>query len=198
MTRLSSCTIDGCCGRTVARGLCSRHYHRWQRYGDPIGGNPTFYGEPQQWLADHSKFQGLDCLPWPFGRANNGRGGVTIEGKLQSPARAMCIIAHGEPSADRPHATHSCGNGHLGCCNPNHLRWASVSQNMLDKIAHGTDPRGEKHGSAKLSNSQVLEIRSLKGKVPQSQIASRFGVSKTCVSQIMTGTRWGWLPQPDR
>lgn len=30
----SPCIIDGCDKPSIARGWCSGHYHRWQRYGD--------------------------------------------------------------------------------------------------------------------------------------------------------------------
>lgn len=33
-----SCTIDGCQLRHLARGLCSKHYWRWQKYGDANAG----------------------------------------------------------------------------------------------------------------------------------------------------------------
>lgn len=32
------CTIQDCGKRMNAKGLCSRHYNRWQRYGDPLAG----------------------------------------------------------------------------------------------------------------------------------------------------------------
>lgn len=30
------CTIDGCTNKQNARTWCSKHYSRWQRYGDPL------------------------------------------------------------------------------------------------------------------------------------------------------------------
>lgn len=39
-----TCSIEGCegiAGRPgTARGWCSKHYNRWQRWGDPLGGRP--------------------------------------------------------------------------------------------------------------------------------------------------------------
>jgi hypothetical protein len=31
----SGCTIDGCAGKAVGRGLCRKHYTRWWSHGDP-------------------------------------------------------------------------------------------------------------------------------------------------------------------
>lgn len=41
MPRNQICSVDGCqrtTGGGAARGLCRPHYHRWQRYGDPLAG----------------------------------------------------------------------------------------------------------------------------------------------------------------
>lgn len=39
-----TCSIEGCDGLTgvpgTARGWCSKHYNRWQRWGDPLGERP--------------------------------------------------------------------------------------------------------------------------------------------------------------
>jgi hypothetical protein len=32
---MKTCSIDGCTGKFVARGLCDRHYRRLRRHGDP-------------------------------------------------------------------------------------------------------------------------------------------------------------------
>lgn len=39
------------------------------------------------------------------------------------------------------------------------LRYGTFSENQLDRIAHGTDMRGEKHWLAALTNSQVRRIK---------------------------------------
>ena len=35
-----TCSIPDCARPTFVRGWCGAHYHRWQRYGDPLGGGP--------------------------------------------------------------------------------------------------------------------------------------------------------------
>jgi len=34
------CSVTGCTRALKAQGLCSAHYGRWQKYGDPLGGGP--------------------------------------------------------------------------------------------------------------------------------------------------------------
>ena len=33
---VNPCSIEGCDGLASSRGLCGKHYHRWQRHGDPL------------------------------------------------------------------------------------------------------------------------------------------------------------------
>lgn len=58
------------------------------------------------------------------------------------------------------------------------LRWSTESENMADKICHGTHIQGEKHGNAKLRDIQVHNIRWLRSLgVPASKLARQYGVS---------------------
>lgn len=69
------------------------------------------------------------------------------------------------------------------------LRWATRRQNMDDTIAHGTRAWGERHGAAKLTVQQVLQIRASRD-VSQRELAERFGVYQSCISNIRAGRRW--------
>jgi predicted transcriptional regulator len=69
------------------------------------------------------------------------------------------------------------------------LRWATRRQNMGDTIVHGTRAWGERHGSAKLTLQQVLQIRASQN-VSQQELAERFGVYQSCISNIRAGRRW--------
>jgi hypothetical protein len=73
------------------------------------------------------------------------------------------------------------------------LSWKTREENEADKIIHGTGARGEKSGLAKLTESDVHEIRAL-GKIQsQREIASKFGVSRSNIGYILAGTRWVYL-----
>lgn len=150
-------------------------------------------GQHKRWLYSHARHDGDDCLIWPFLRNNYGYGVVRFRGPVCSAARAMCILAHGEPATPKHETAHSCGNGHLGCINPKHLRWSTRSENHKDKIAHGTHRRGERHSGAVLKRSDVLAIRAMRGTIGIRAIAESYGVSKSLISAVQTGKRWGWL-----
>jgi hypothetical protein len=71
------------------------------------------------------------------------------------------------------------------------LRWDTRSNNHKDKVAHGTSARGTRNPSAKLTEVQVLAIRS--SELPRRNIAIQFGVSISLVGAIKQRKVWGWL-----
>jgi len=74
------------------------------------------------------------------------------------------------------------------------LYWGTRSRNQgEDRLRDGTDSRGEKAGAAKLTCKQVLMVRSLLETMPQSKIAERLGVSRSCIVHIACRHNWAWL-----
>lgn len=193
MADVKLCGIEGCGKRRHSRGWCRAHYTRWQRHGDPLaGGTPD--GAPLAFLLNTLAIETDDCIAWPFNRNSAGYGAVWIDGKKRPVHRVVCARAHGEPPTPEHEAAHSCGNGHLGCINRKHLCWKTAVENAADKLTHGTDGRGEKNTSAKLTESDVLEIRRLRGIETQRSVAAMFGVGRTTVGMIQCRRNWGWLP----
>lgn len=140
-------------------------------------------------LHAHAQWAGVECLLWPFGKTN---GYGTLGGKTSGLAhREMCILAHGEPPFSGAHAAHSCGNGHLGCVNPNHLRWADADQNSDDRLAHGTFLRGTKIYCAKLTEDRVLSV--VADPRTDAELAQIYECSRATISDIRAGRTWGWL-----
>lgn len=190
------CVVEDCNKPTgvsgSARGMCRSHYSRWYKYGDPAPRRTDTNARPQ-WIDANKDFNGKECLTWPFSRKEDGRGQFKIDGRSTSASRAMCIAAHGEPPTPLHVAAHSCGKGHEGCVNPKHLRWATHSENEMDKVIHGTIIRGSDVKSAKLTEIDVLKIRSLAQSLTHEEIAKQTKVSRTQVSRIIRRERWGWL-----
>lgn len=95
-----------------------------------------------------------------------------------------------------------CPEGMEGCHNDGdksnnrlgNLRWDTHIENNADKLKHGTGNKGEKHGKAKLLDSQVLEIKKLLAlNVSQREIAKMFGICSTNVSHINSGQSWSHI-----
>lgn len=100
--------------------------------------------------------------------------------------RLVCEAFHG-PNPGAMDVAHRDGNPRNN--RSDNLRWATRRQNMDDTIAHGTRAWGERHGAAKLTVQQVIEIRASRD-VSQRQLAERFGVYQSCISNIRAGRRW--------
>ncbi len=72
------------------------------------------------------------------------------------------------------------------------LRWDTRAGNHADKKTHGTSQVGERHGRAKLTNLQVLQIRKLLAEGATLNVVSQmFGVCLSTISHIRTGRQWG-------
>jgi hypothetical protein len=82
------------------------------------------------------------------------------------------------------------------CVRPDHLFLGSIADNIKDCARKGRNPRGEKCGQAKLTESQVVEMRTLRREqgLTYSARAARFGVSKIEAARICKRLRWGHVP----
>lgn len=183
------CAVDGCDKLRTRYRICTMHRMRLKRNG-------TLDVGPRhrcniRWIEAHVDEPDGPCLIWPFSRADGGRGYVYFGGRRIPAPRAMCIMAHGEPPSPGLHAAHSCGNGHLGCMHPKHLRWATPVENAADTLIHGTRVRGMMTPNSILSEDQVREIRASSEKGVR--LAERHGVSQSTICCIRKGRRWAWL-----
>jgi hypothetical protein len=151
----------------------------------------TKHGLPKQWIDAHVNYDGDGCLPWPYTRTVQGYARVWHNQTMYPAHRLMCEIVHGRPPQEHMDAAHSCGNGHLGCMNHKHLRWATKAENSADRRIHGTAPLGEASHRAKLRSIDVEEIkRRVRCGERQRHLGVEFGVSEAQVSRIVNGKRW--------
>lgn len=74
------------------------------------------------------------------------------------------------------------------------LEYCTPSENTLHAIKMGlrSQPKGENHPRAKLTNDQVCQIRDLinQGKMSQRKIARIFGICPATITQIKNGKQW--------
>lgn len=151
-------------------------------------------GEGRQWIEDYLRNPGQECTPWPFGVFADGYAACEIDGKKKRISRYVCRRIHGDPETEKLDSAHSCGNGALGCFNPNHLRWDTRKGNFADKIKHDTHNRGERNPQHKLTEIEAREILAMKGNGEyHKDIAARYGVGRKTVDNIMNRKLWSWL-----
>jgi len=86
---------------------------------------------------------------------------------------------------------HICDNPR--CINPSHLLPGSHRDNMEDMVERGRSARGSKHGISKLTENQVLEIRTLIPKHTLRYLGEKYKVDHTVIRNIKSGKTWGWL-----
>lgn len=90
-------------------------------------------------------------------------------------------------------ALHSC-IGNKRCCNPNHLRLGTQTENIADMDRQGrrVPAFGVRNGAAKLSPEKVVEIRRLysSGNWTLKELAAKFGVFFSTIHKVVSGERW--------
>lgn len=152
----------------------------------------------REWLANVINLKQDDCIDWPFPTNRKGGGGyglAYVGGRRVLAHRHVCAAVNGPPPNENSEAAHSCGRSI--CVNPAHLRWASAQENYADKLAHGTDCRGDKHPSVKLSDADAVEVRrKYKAGATTRALAAEYGVSQTTISFMVSGRRRRWLAVP--
>ena len=139
------------------------------------------------------------CWQWRLARGAQGYGVAKVRGKqwrahrlsyhlLNNPASeteipsGMCVL-------------HRCDN--TSCVNPTHMFLGTLADNNADRAKKGRShrPIGEMHNMAKLSETDVLEIRELcsRAVLTHSEIANIYGVTRPHVSSIKAGSKWPHL-----
>lgn len=104
----------------------------------------------------------------------------------------VCRAFHGPPPSPLHEVAHDDGVR----SNPRaaNLSWKTRAGNAADRLRHGTDWNGEKHGGAKLTNAQVDQIRATYARRDKSKrfwgqrdLARVYGVSDATIQRVVRG-----------
>jgi hypothetical protein len=134
-----------------------------------------------------------ECWEWKGSRHWQwGYGHFRLFGKIESAHRVSWMLSHNGELPDLL-VLHSCDNP--PCVNPRHLSLGTNDDNMKDMAKKGrsADNHGSKNPKAKLSESDVMEIKKLKGMVSGAELGRRYGVVKEVIYDIWKGKRWAHL-----
>lgn len=137
------------------------------------------------------------CWEWIGPKDRDGYGQLTL-GKRGTQVRAHRYsweLSNG-PIPEGMFVLHRCDNP--SCVNPRHLFLGTQTDNMRDMVAKGRGPdvSGESNPRAKLSREDVRQIIRHARHVPHhkglthQELAKRFGVSKSLISQIAQKRIW--------
>lgn len=102
----------------------------------------------------------------------------------------LVLEAHDRPALPGEECRHLDGDPHNNRLD--NLKWDSHPANERDKLIHGTHLMGERNHRARLSEPQILAIRSLysTGEYTQKQLGERFGVDHSTISCVVRGKTW--------
>lgn len=202
-----ACSIPDCLKPSGRRGEpapCSMHRARIARHGNPstrlkIAHTMT----ARDYLDAHVPHRpDGDCWVWTGPIDKNGYGVANAprpSGK-RGPARAHRVIYEAlvGPIPDGKLLMHACDNP--PCVNPAHLTPASDAENLADMARKGRSARGSRHRAAKLTEAQVMEVRTkyATGRYTLRVLAAEYGLTLTPMSQLVRGVTWKHLPLVDR
>lgn len=169
----------------IRKGLCSKHYFRMWRSADYKPNKQAPHGAGIAFMERAIASSTDDCIEWPYGKHPDGYGRVHFEGRLEMVSRLVLARTAGPSPSEEHQAAHLPVVCHRpSCINPRHLRWATPSENALDRHLDETL-------CSKLTREHVAEMRErARLGALQQDLAEEYGVTAAQVSRIILGQQW--------
>lgn len=202
---MRTCSISGCERIRHAKGFCAQHYRLNNKYGTPT---PTCWcGEFAHTNGGRRGFSDLckkhtlikrfweyvdikgedECWEWTGSKTAAGYGNFYWETEMRY-AHRISVELDDRAIPDGWYICHKCDNP--PCVNPSHLFVGTPKDNVWDKVGKGRDLRGENHPFAKLTNTEVEEIRKLASEgMWQADLARTYNVTPGHISDIVLGLK---------
>ncbi len=147
--------------------------------------------------AKVKKGSDAECWEWTGGCTRAGYGTISYQNRHQYAHRLVYEFTHGA-IPDGMLICHTCDNPI--CVNPAHLWVGTKGDNNRDMIAKGRNwlqqkperqVRGERQGSAKLTEAAVRDIRMLASQgCSLRELATKYGVSDTTINTVVARKWW--------
>ena len=91
---------------------------------------------------------------------------------------------------------HTCDNPM--CINPEHLTEGTVRENNNDMFERGRNPKGNRHGNARLKENDIPRIKSLINKgFSLGKIAKIYNVGKTTIANVKYKNTWAHVVEKE-
>jgi len=134
-----------------------------------------------------------DCWPWRASVRNKkeGYGAFWFDGRHHPAPRISLYLTTGVMPNKEMQTCHYCDNP--SCCNPSHLFIGSNKENTQDKVEKGRHCFGEKNGFSKLTEGDVLKIRSLRPYHALDKLGKMFGVHLGTIHGICERKSWNHI-----
>lgn len=116
--------------------------------------------------------------------------------KMFQKHRLIALTFFGDSPEGKPYVLHGDGNGLNNAVG--NLRWGNQAENLQDAVKHGTIAKGEDNARAKLSDLDVIAIRTLQvNGWTHEKIASALKVSAGHIYFILKRKKWKHIPAPN-
>lgn len=133
------------------------------------------------------------CREWLGARFAGGYG-LWREGDRPLGAHRVALaLALGESTPGDTWTLHHCDNP--PCCEESHLYLGDNDQNVLDRVTHGRQRRGQEHHAAVLTDEQVVDYRHRYAAGENGpDMAREAGMHESGFSAMLSGRTWPRLP----
>lgn len=126
------------------------------------------------------------CWMWTGAKFSNGYGMFTLKRRAVRAHRFAWFVANSRHMPNGAVVMHSCDN--RLCVNPAHLSLGAHIDNVHDRDQKNRTAKGSKSGQAKLTERDVIEIRS--DQRGHMTVAREFGVARSLIQRIRQRKRW--------
>lgn len=192
-------SVDKACGGVLLAPRRTEHTVLLRRSGMSADLS-TLLSDPRKRQAVERRFLSYvsrnpdtGCWEWQGGRNRKGYGSFAVATKTCLRAHRVSFVLYRDAASAGMMVCHHCDNP--SCVNPAHLFLGTRQDNSDDMVRKGRSARGERAAFAKLTASDVQEIRRryAVGEGTAS-IGGRFGIQARNVSWVATGKAWSHLP----
>lgn len=133
-----------------------------------------------------------ECWEWTGAKTKEGYGRFWLNDNTVMAHRFSWIEKNG-PIPNGLFVCHKCDNPR--CVRPDHLFLGTSSENSLDAVRKLRKSVGTLNGRAKLTDMQVIEVRTLYaiGNTSCARLGVKFGVSHSMIYDIVSHHNWQHL-----
>lgn len=128
-----------------------------------------------------------NCWNWTSSISSVGYGMYRKNGKYLGAHRYSYSMVNGD-IPDKLMVCHHCDN--RACVRPDHLFLGTAKDNSLDMVKKGRarPPLGEGNGNSKLTNADIVDIRT--SSLLQRELSMIYNVDQSTISLIKSGKIW--------
>lgn len=150
-----------------------------------------------KWLADLAReaeapepHMDTPCWLWNGRIKPDGYGAITVNRREKTAHREIYMRIKRIVLLRSELCCHRCDVRH--CVRPSHIFVGSAKQNQEDMARKNRSSFGHRSGLARFKKEDALEIVRLymSGEMNQSQLAEKYGVVQTVISDVVTGATW--------